>query len=335
MQQEIGFVLSEQFPANQAIENAVAAEQAGFDRLWHADHFHPWQDNQGHASHAWVTLGALGQRTQRIPFGTGVTCPTYRYHPAIVAQAFATLGLLYPGRVFLGLGTGEAVNEQPLTGTFGDYQERAERLGEAVAIMRLLAGGGFVDFDGLHYRLRQARLYDLPEQPVPIYIAAAGEQSMRLAGRMGDGLISDAQSVSDPQMRARFEEGARDAGKDPAQMPILAEQFVVVGGQAELREAVRCWRFIPAAWTQFVEYPDPREIQRDAEASISDEQAAEGWVVSEDPEEHVQALRKLFDAGVSQVFVHGGQLDQRRVIDFYGREVLPRLRGERARSRGM
>lgn len=329
---EIGFVLSEQFPAPQAIENGAAAEQAGFDRLWHADHFHPWQDNQGHSSQAWVVLGALGQRTRRAPFGTGVTCPTYRYHPAVVAQAFATLGLLYPGRVFLGLGTGEALNERPVSGRFGDYQERAERLGEAVAIVRLLWGGGFVDFDGVHFRLRQARIYDLPERPVPIYIAASGAQSMRLAGRMGDGLITDAKSAVDRELRGHFEQGARDAGKDPAQLPILAEQFVVVGGRAELREAARAWRFIPEAWTKFVEYPDPREIQREAEATISDEQAAQGWVVSEDPEEHAAAVRRLVDAGVTQVFIHGGQLDQRRVIDFYGREVLPRLRGARSRS---
>ncbi|NJN15616.1 MAG: TIGR03557 family F420-dependent LLM class oxidoreductase [Oscillochloris sp.] len=269
---DIGFVLAEQFPAPQALEHAIAAERVGFDRLWHADHFHPWMDNQGHASQAWVTLSAIGQRTERIPFGTGVTCPSYRYHPAIVAQTFATLGLLYPGRVFLGVGTGEALNEQPLTGDWKNYADRIERFGEAIAIIRRLWSGEWVDFDGNHFQLNQARIYDLPDQPVPLYIAAEGENSMRQAGRMGDGLISDSKTAAEPQMRAAFEEGARDAGKDPAQMPILAEHFVVVGGEAEAREAAKHWRFIPQAWTKFVNYADPRRIMQDAEATISDEE---------------------------------------------------------------
>lgn len=330
---EIGFALSEQFPAPQLLEYGVAAEEAGFDRVWFADHFHPWMDNQGHATQAWVTMGAFGQRTRRLVFGTGVTCPTYRYRPPIVAQTFATLGVLYPGRVFLGVGSGEALNERPTSGSWGDYHERAERLVEAVEIIRQLWTGEWVTYQGQYYQIEQARIYDLPQQPVPIYIAAEGPQSMRLAGIHGDGLISDSKSALMPEMREAFEAGAREAGKDPQQMPILAEHFVIVGGQAEAKEATRFWRFIPKAWDEFVNYADPREIVRQAEATLSDHEVVKNWVVSDDPDEHAQSIQKLFDGGITQVYIHSGQLDQQRVIDFYGREVLPRLRGERARAR--
>lgn len=323
---EIGFALSEQFPASQLIEYGVAAEQAGFDRVWFADHIHPWQDNQGHATSAWVAMAAFGQRTERITFGSGVTCPTYRYHPTVVAQTYATLGLLYPGRVFLGIGTGEALNEQSTTGQWGPYAERAERFTEAVEIIRELYKGDWVSYHGKHFQVQHAKIYDLPEQPVPVYIAAEGPKAMRLAGKYGDGLITDAKSALMPKMREAFAAGAREAGKDPAKLPILAEHFVVVGGKAEAEEAGKYWRFIPKAWDEFVNNPDPRDIQRRAEAEVSDEKLFENWVISEDPEEHAKEIQKLIDSGVTQVYIHSGQLDQQRVIAFFGKEVLPRLK---------
>ncbi|HEY7295887.1 MAG TPA: TIGR03557 family F420-dependent LLM class oxidoreductase, partial [Dehalococcoidia bacterium] len=164
----LGYVLShEQFPVPSLIECAVAAERAGFDAVWTSDHFHPWQDNEGHAGYAWVTLAALGQRTSRLLYGTAVTCPTYRYRPAEVAEAFASLSLLNPGRVFLGVGTGEALNELPAGGGWGDYQERADRLAEAVEIIRKLWTGEWVAHRGRYYTVENARLYDTPAQPIP------------------------------------------------------------------------------------------------------------------------------------------------------------------------
>lgn len=322
---EIGFALSEQFPAPEQIELGIAAEQAGFDRVWAADHLQPWMDNQNHSTQAWVMLGALGQRTQHLSFGTGVTCPTYRYNPAIVAQAFATLGLLYPGRVFLGVGSGEALNEHPATGKWDKYKQRIERLTEAVEIIRSLWSGERLKFKGHHYQIEDLRLYDLPAQPVPLYIAASGPKSAYLAGKLGDGLITDAKSALKPEMRQAFEKGAREAGKDVSRMPILAEHFVVVGGKAEAQQSANYWRFIPKAWTDFVHEPDPREIQRKSERFIADEEVTQNWVVSDSPEAHASELRKLIEGGVSQIYIHAGQLDQRRVIDFYGNEVLPLL----------
>jgi F420-dependent hydroxymycolic acid dehydrogenase len=250
-----------------------------------------------------------------------------------VAQAFASLGVFYPGRVFLGVGSGEALNEQPVSGEWGDYAERAARWVEAIQLIRKLWTGDWVTHTGDFYQVKNARIYDLPGQPVPIYMAAEGPKSMHKAGYYGDGLISDSKSIVEQAMIAAFEEGARAAGKDPANMPRLAEHFVVVGGKAEAEESARMWRFIPNAWTEFVNNPDPREILKQAEKELPLEKVYSNWLVSDDADEHAQSIQKLIDGGVTQVYVHSGQFDQQRVIDFYSREVLPRLRGERYRTR--
>jgi TAT-translocated FGD2 family F420-dependent dehydrogenase len=328
----VGFALStEQFSPADLLKFGVAAEQAGIDMLWSSDHFQPWQDNEGHAGQAWVLLSALGQRTQRVPIGTGVTCPTFRYHPAIVAQAFATLGALYPGRVFLGIGTGEALNEQAASGAWGAYQERHDRLAEAVPLIRRLWSGEIVSHQGRYYQVDGAKLYTLPDQPVPIYIAAAGEQSMRLAGELGDGLITDPKSLlQKPELIAAYREAARAAGKDPATMPILVEQWAFVGEQSEVGRWANLWRFVPKAWTKYVNNPDPREIERQASQEVPLEEVYKDWPVSTDPAKHVESLQKLLDAGATHIFIHSPQPDQERAMRFYGQEVLPRLKGRPA-----
>jgi TAT-translocated FGD2 family F420-dependent dehydrogenase len=321
-----GFVLAhEQFPVPRLVEYAAAAERAGFDCLRTSDHFHPWQDDQGHAGFAWITLAALGQRTTRVSFGTGVTCPTYRYPPPIVAEAFASLSLLSPGRVFLGVGTGEAVNELATTGLWGPYDERAARLIEAITLIRRLWSGEWVDCEGRCYHVK-GRLYDPPPRPIPIYVAAAGPQSMRLAGEHGDGLITSSRMALQPELRRSFEEGARAAGKNPAALPVLVEHLVVVGDQAEAERWARLWRFEPRAASGYEELPDPREIQRRAQSEVALDEVYGSWPVGEDPDVHVAAIKQLLDAAVTHVFIHSPQDDQARVIDFYGREVLPRLR---------
>ena len=321
----IGFVLSaEQFRVDELVELAPAAEQAGFDAVWTSDHFQPWQDNQGHASQAWVTLAATGQRPQRILMGTGVTCPTYRYNPAIVAEAFASLGILAPGRVFLGVGSGEALNEAASGSGWGDFKERNERLVEAVELIRRLWSGERVEHQGEYYQAH-ARLYDIPSPPVPIYLAASGEESMRSAGKHGDGLVTDAERAVKPELRQAFEDGARSAGKDPATLAIVAEQMVIVGDESVAQQYVPLWRFMPRAWDLYVDDPDPRDIQHRAEQDVSLTEVYGSWPVSEDPQVHVDALHKLIDGGVTHIFVHSCQPDQRRVIEFYGSEVLPKL----------
>jgi TAT-translocated FGD2 family F420-dependent dehydrogenase len=323
----LGFVLAhEQFPAPELIELGVAAEQAGFDAIWTSDHFHPWQDNQGHAGQAWITLAALGQRTRSLAMGTGVTCPTYRYRPATVAQAFASLGVLYPGRVFLGLGSGEALNEVPAGGGFGPPRERIDRLEEALRLIRRLWTGEWTDHDGRHYPVQNARIYDLPPQPVPIYLAASGRRSSRLAGELADGWITDGGSLANDTLRDAHRQGAQAAGKDPGTQRILIEHYVVVGGENEARQAAQAWRFQPIGLSELIDEPDPRDIQRAAEQKLTLEQVYSQWIVSDDPDSHVQSIRRLFDQGATDVFIHSGQPDQRRVIDFYAKQVLPKLR---------
>jgi len=320
----VGFVLAhEQFAVPQLVEFGVAAEQAGFDLISTSDHFQPWQANEGHSGFAWVTLSVLGQQTKSIKMGTGVTCPTYRYSPAVVAQAFATLGLLYPGRVFLGVGSGEALNEAAATGAWAPKPERSERLVEAIGVIRQLWTGQQVKHQGKYYHVN-ARLYDVPSVPVPIFMAGNGARAMRRAGQYGDGLITDPKSWK--ANKAEFAAGAKAAGKDPAQMPVFVEHFVIVGDKRDAEEAAQLWRFLPKAWNPYFNIPDPQTIRDRATAEVPLEEVYKEWPVSTDPEVHAQALMELFNAGVTEAHVHSGQHDQMRVINFYSREVLPRVR---------
>ncbi|HLH25618.1 MAG TPA: TIGR03557 family F420-dependent LLM class oxidoreductase [Chloroflexota bacterium] len=317
----------EQFSPPLLVEYAVLAEQAGFDGAWVTDHLQPWQENEGHATQAWVALGAIGSRTSRAMFGTGVTTPTFRYRPEIVAQTFATLGALYPGRIFLGIGSGESMNEVPGGGGFAPYAERAARMAEAITLIRRLWSGERVSSEGPYYPIPAPglRIYDLPAQPIPIYVAASGPNSARIAGQLGDGWITDAKSAVDPAMRAAFADGARAAGKDPARLPIRVESFMVVGGEPEANEAAALWRFSPIGFKELLYEPDPRVIQARAEAELTLHDVWGDWTVSTNPADHAQNVRKFWDAGVHEVWVHSGQQDQRRVMDFYASQVLPLL----------
>lgn len=324
----VSFMLAhEQFPVPELLRLGAAAEDAGFDVLSTSDHFQPWQANEQHCGAAWVTLGALGQCTKKAWMGPTVTCPTLRYNPAVVAEAFATLSQLYPGRVFLGLGSGEALNEAAATGQWPSWRERWDRLIEAVALIRQLWSGQPVNHQGKYYTV-QGRLYDPPAQPIPLLLAGNGPKAMRLAGEHGDGLITDPKTWQDH--RPEWERGARAAGKDPAHMPVLIEAFVVVGEQAEAQTAARLWNFIPKAFKKYHNIRDPAQIEAQARSEVPLPKVYADWVVSRDPNAHIEAINKLFDSGATLVNVHSGQPDQRKVIDFYGKEVLPRVRGRDA-----
>ena len=321
---QIGFQLAhEQFKVPELVELGIAADQAGFDLLAVSDHFQPWQENEGHSGQAWVTMSAIGQKTNRIRMGTTVTCPTFRYNPAVVAEAFASLSLLTPGRVFLGVGSGEALNEEAATGSWPKWTERSERLVEATEIIRQLWHGQQVEHSGNYYKVN-ARLYDPPTQPIPLLMAGNGPKAMRRCGQYADGLITDPKTWK--EHKAEFQKGASDAGKDPTRMPVFIEQYVVVGGKNELNEAAELWRFGPKAWKPYFNIRDPKTIQDHAEAEVPLEKVTEGWPVGTDPDAHVKVLADLFKSGATGVHIHSGQRDQRRVIDFYGKEVLPRLR---------
>lgn len=296
----VGFVLShEQFPTSALIRQAQAAERAGFQYVWTSDHLQPWQDNQGHAMFPWLTLAQLAQATSRITFGTGVTCPLYRYLPATVAQAFASLAILAPGRVFLGLGTGERLNEQAATGQFGPYQERHDRMIEAIQLIRQLWSGQRISFQGRYFQTDQLKLYDVPESPPPIFVAASGPKSAQLAGQYGDGWISQSRSVKDPKLVSAFGQGA----------------------QSQAITAAQPWRFSGSGTN--LDQPNPVDIQRAAEAATI-EQVVAGWTVGTDPTVHVNAVQAVLDAGATP-FVHFAQSDPGSAIEFYRTNVLPKL----------
>jgi F420-dependent hydroxymycolic acid dehydrogenase len=328
----IGFMLAhEQFPVPELIRLGASAERAGFDILATSDHFQPWQANERHAGEAWVTLGALGQQARRAWMGPTVTCPTLRYNPAVVAQAFATLSQLYPGRIFLGLGSGEALNEQAATGQWPAWRERWDRLIEAVTIIRELWTGNPLQHKGTHYTVN-GRLYDAPAKPIPLLLAANGPKAMKLAGRHGDGLITDPQTWK--EHKSEWESGARGAGKNPSDIPVLVEIFVVVGEQGDAQTAAKLWNFIPKAFKGYHNIPDPVQIERHAQADLPLPKVYGEWTVSMDPNAHVQAIKKLFDSGATIVNIHSGQPDQQKVLDFYGKEVLPRVKGGNAPAAG-
>ena len=319
----VGYMLAhEQFTVPELVNIGDWAKRGGFDLLATSDHLQPWQANEGHCGEAWVTLAAAGERTNPAWIGTTVTCPTLRYNPAVVAETFASLSLLYPGRVFLGVGSGEALNEQAGTGVWPKWPERWERLVEAIGIIRALWNGEQVAHRGKYYNV-EAKLYDPPPQPIPLLTAANGRKSMRLAGQYGDGLITDPRTWK--QYKSEWEGGARDAGKNPADMPVLVEQFVVVGDKNEAQQAAEFWRFLPKAFKKYYNVTDPAEIQQHAEGEVPLEQIIGEWPVGTDPATHVEAITKLFDSGATIVNIHSGQPDQKKVIEFYASSVLPKL----------
>jgi TAT-translocated FGD2 family F420-dependent dehydrogenase len=326
----LGFMLGhEQFRVPELVELGVAAERAGFDLIAASDHFQPWQANEGHSGEAWVTLAALGQRTSRVWMGTTVTCPTLRYPPAVVAEAFASLAWLTPGRVFLGVGSGEALNEEAATGQWPQWAERSERLVEATDVIRRLWTGEPVDHRGKYYAV-DAKLYDPPPHPIPILMAGNSGKALERCGRYADGLITDPGTWK--RHRARFEAGAKAAGKNPADMPVLVEQFVTVGTRDDAARAAELWRFLPKAFKSYFEIRDPQAIEARATAELPIEKVIADWIVSPDPAEHAEKIAALFRAGATIVNVHSGQPDQKRVIELYGREVLPKVAPRAAAS---
>jgi len=323
-QKTIGFMLgSEQFTGPQLVENGEAAARAGFGLLATSDHFQPWQANEGHASQAWVTMGAMGPRIGNAWMGTTVTCPTLRYNPAVVAEAFASIANLYPGRVFIGLGSGEALNEKAATGSWPKWQERWDRLIEAIDIIRALWTGNPVQHKGKYYSV-DAKLYDPPLKPIPILTAANAKKSMRLAGIHGDGLVTDPETWK--QHKSQWEAGAREAGKNIADMPVLIEQYAVVGDQSEAQAAAELWRFGPKAFKGYQDIPDPAVIQQRADSEIPIEKVLSSWAVGTDPAVHIKKVQELFDSGATIVNIHTGQADQKKLLDFYRSNVLPKFK---------
>jgi coenzyme F420-dependent glucose-6-phosphate dehydrogenase len=320
---------AEQFGPSELLDFSVLAETVGFDSVFVSDHLQPWRHDGGHAPFALSWLGALGARTNRIAIGTSVLTPTFRYHPALIAQAFATLGCLFPGRVVLGVGSGESMNEVPLGIEWPNPKERFARLKEAVTIIRMLWQDERVTYDGTYYRTRNATVYDRPERPVPLYIAGSGPAATRLAGREGDGYITTSGKAPElytdtllPAVRA----GVQQSGRQLSDLELQIEVKVSFDPDPDVAlRACRYWGALALSPEEKTGVEDPIEMQQRADALPID-RAASRFIVSSDPDEHVAAIWRYAELGFTHLVFHAPGPDQARFLRLYGEEILPRLR---------
>ncbi|QBD78492.1 glucose-6-phosphate dehydrogenase (coenzyme-F420) [Ktedonosporobacter rubrisoli] len=327
---KLGYKASaEQFGPRKLLDFAVEAEAHGFDSVWISDHFQPWRHTDGHAPFAFSWLGAVGERTKRILLGTSVLTPTFRYPPAVVAQAFGTLGVLNPGRMILGVGSGESLNEVAVTGVeWPPAKERLARLRESVDLIRRLWTEELVTFDGNYYHTRNATIYDKPEQPIPIYIGAGGPVAAKFAGRAGDGFICTSGKGDElyrDKLLPSLEEGARSAGRDPEHIDRMIEIKVSFDtDRARAMADTRIWAALALSAEDKVAIHDAREMERKA-AEVAD-QAHRRWLVSDDPEEHIEQIRPYIELGFNHLVFHAPGDDQPRFMQLYAKEILPRIR---------
>lgn len=333
---KLGYKASaEQFAPRDLVEFAVYAEQRGLDSVTVSDHFQPWRHTGGHApfSLAWMT--AVGERTNRVLIGTSVMTPTFRYNPAVIAQAFATMGVLYPGRIMLGVGTGEALNEIA-TGfnvtddhPWPEFKERFARLREAIRLMRQLWTEDNVTFEGDYYHTVDATIYDRPETPIPVYVAAGGPVVAKYAGRAGEGFICTSgkgMELYTDKLIPAVSEGASAAGRDAASIDKMIEikiSYDTDYGQA--LENTRFWAPLSLTPEQKHSVSSSAEMERLAD-ELPLEQVAKRWIVSADPDDAVKQIAQYVDAGLNHLVFHAPGHDQKRFLDLFERDLAPRLR---------
>jgi len=322
----------EEYPPVELLNYAVAAEQAGFDIIDVSDHFHPWSE-LGQACYTWTWLGAAAARTNRIVLGPGVTCPILRYHPAVIAQAAATVDNFAPGRTYLGLGTGEALNEYSATGVWPDYPDRQQMLFEAIDLIRQLWSGGYVTFDGAFYSTRKAKLYTPPKTSIPIIISSLVPGSASFAGLHGDGLFTvfnDMPVIK--QIVENFESGALQAGKDPGTMSRMIELNVIYTSNHKeaMEEFKKYWAgaLIPAMFNQNIYTPAMSEMNGSV---VGDDALQKRLCISDDAEDHIKFVQQFVDLGFTHIYVHTAGSRQMDFIKTYSSDVLPAIR-ERNKS---
>jgi coenzyme F420-dependent glucose-6-phosphate dehydrogenase len=335
---KVGYKASaEQFAPGPLLDFACLAEELGFDSVFVSDHFQPWKHTDGHAPFSCAWLAALGARTSRVTIGTSVLTPTFRYHPSIVAQAFGTLGSLFPRRVILGVGTGESLNEVPATGAqWPEFKERFARLREAITLIRRLWTEERVNFEGEYYRTKNATIYDRPEIPVPIYVAGAGALVTKYAGRIADGFIctsGKSMELYTGTLLPNLAAGLDQAGRPGSAVDRMIE--LKVSFDTELPQALentRIWAALALTTEEKTSSEDPLELERLANR-LPIERVASRWIVSDDPEEHVERIMTYVDLGFQHLVFHGPGEDQKRFLKLYSENVLPRLRESAAARR--
>jgi coenzyme F420-dependent glucose-6-phosphate dehydrogenase len=313
----IGYALSsEEHRPNDMVRHAVAAEEIGFEFIGISDHFHPWIDKQGQSPFVWSVIGGIATATERIRLGTGVTCPTVRIHPAIIAQAAATAASMMPGRFFLGVGSGENLNEHVLGDHWPPASTRLEMLEEAVEIIRTLWEGGTTTHYGEHYVVENARIYTLPDEPPPVIVAASGPEAAKLAGRIGDGLWSTA---PDEEVMKAFS-AIGGSGPRYGQVTVCWAE----NERSARKTAFEWWPNAAIKGQLSQELPMPALFEEAAEM-VSEDEVAETIPCGPDPERHLAAIREYFDGGFDNVYVHQVGPDQDGFFRFFEKEVLPAL----------
>jgi coenzyme F420-dependent glucose-6-phosphate dehydrogenase len=315
---EIGYALScEEHPPNDLIQYARRAEETGFTFALISDHYHPWVDRQGQSPFVWSVIGGIAQTTQHLRLGTGVTCPTMRIHPAIIAQAAATSAAMMPGRFFLGVGTGENLNEHILGHRWPPHDIRLAKLEEAVQVIRLLWQGETCTHRGQHYTVENARIYTLPDELPPIMVAASGQHAAEVAGRIGDGLINVA-PVED--IVEHFQKAGGNGKPRYGQLTVCWAQDEAAGRQM----AHEYWPNIGVQGELSQELPSPAFFEQAAKM-VREEDIAEKVPCGPDPERHIKEITAFVEAGFDHVYIHQIGPDQEGFFQFYERHVLPKL----------
>ncbi|MFJ7219352.1 glucose-6-phosphate dehydrogenase (coenzyme-F420) [Amycolatopsis sp. NPDC098790] len=328
---KVGYKASaEQFGPRDLVEYAVRAEEVGLDSVWVSDHFLPWRHEGGHAPWALAWMPAVAERTKRVQIGTSVLTPTFRYNPAVIAQAFATMSLLSGGRVILGVGSGEALNEIAVSGReWPEFKERFARLRESIKLIRELWTSDNVNFKGDYYELVDAKIYDRPEQPVPVYIAAGGPVVAKYAGRAGDGFICTSGKGMDlytEKLMPAVKEGAEAAEKTVEDVDRTIEIKLSYDRDHEKAlENTRFWAPLSLSAEQKHSVSSAEEMERLAD-ELPIEQVAKRWIVASDPDEAVAQIKPYLDAGLNHLVFHGPGHDQERFLSQFSEDVLPKLR---------
>ncbi len=322
----LGYAASfEQFHPTDLLNYSKQAENAGFGAVMASDHFHPWVPSQGQSAFVWAWMGALGAQTN-LRFGTGVTPPGYRYHPAVIAQAAATLEAMYPGRFYLGLGAGEALNEHIVGDYWPEAPVRLERLMEAIEIIRALFTGKVIKHRGAHFNVESAKLYTLPDVPPPIYVATSGPIMAQRTGKFTDGIITV--GAADEKIKGlleRYEKGAKEAGKDPATMPRILQVKVSYAKTEEesIEAAMKEW---PNGGMNFpkADIRNPEDFEAMSKL-VRPENYKNRVLTTPDLSAHVAYLQHFIDLGFNEIYIHNVGRNQEAFIDAYGKDVAPKL----------
>lgn len=320
----------EQVNPKDLLDDAEVMDKSGIGRCWTSDHYMPWWHTSASCGAAWPWLGAALARTKNISIGTGVTAPILRYNPAVVAQVFATLDYMFPGRAFIGLGTGESLNEVPSGNAWPSSAERLERLHEAIMLMKNLWNEEYVDFEGRYYTVKKSNLYTKPTGHIPLYIAAMGRQAAGLAGELADGLVTnelDPQLLQDRIMPG-FREGAKKAGRDHESLEKVAFMHAAYDEDKEKAlAAIRPWKGAMIKAFFEVDFPDPRDIEENGKV-VGDDVVEKHAIVMTSAEEGIKKLQKYADLGFTEVVLTNCGPDRNKLVKLLAGEVIPALAGK-------